>query len=92
MRGPDFIFEHVNARYYELVGHRELIGKTLAEALPEVKEQSFPELLTQVLLTGKPFIGTEYSVLLQRISGGQNSGTEAFTLDRLNKLIGNPLK
>ncbi|MEO8562477.1 MAG: ATP-binding protein [bacterium] len=66
LRGPDFVFELVNDAYYQLVGHRELIGKTLFEALPEVRGQGFDLLLRQVLTTGEAFVGREQQLLVAR--------------------------
>src|SRR5688572_9769740 len=34
VRGPEYVFELANPAYYQLVGHREIVGKTLLEALP----------------------------------------------------------
>ena len=67
--GPDFTFELVNDAYYRVVGRRELIGKPLLEALPEVRGQGFDELLAGVRRTGKPYIGHELPALLQRTPG-----------------------
>ena len=56
----------MNRAYYQLVGHRDLIGKPVLEALPEVSDQGFIELLDKVVETGVPFIGSEVPVTLQR--------------------------
>jgi signal transduction histidine kinase len=69
MRGPRHVFELVNDAYYQLVGHRELIGKPAFEALPEVRDQGFEDLLDQVLATGDPFIGREVPLLVAREPG-----------------------
>src|SRR5438067_108760 len=45
-----------NDAYEELVG-RSVSGKTLREALPEVTDQGFIELLDNVVQSGEPFIG-----------------------------------
>ncbi len=66
MRGPDYVFEFVNNAYYQLVGHRALIGKPLYEALPEVRNQGFERLMQWVMNTGKTYIGREQAVLLRR--------------------------
>ncbi len=71
LRGPDFVFEMVNDAYYQVVGHRELIGRPAFEALPEVRGQGFEALLNQVLETGKPFVGREMPVTLARTHAGQ---------------------
>jgi signal transduction histidine kinase len=69
LRGSDYVFELVNDAYYQLVGHRDLLGKPLREALPEVVEQGFIELLDGVLETGEPHIGRETPVQLARSPG-----------------------
>jgi signal transduction histidine kinase len=66
LRGPEHIFEFVNATYYQLVGHRELLGQPLFEALPDVRGQGFEELLNGVLETGNPYVGREVPVLVSR--------------------------
>ena len=70
LRGEHHVFELANDSYYQLVGHRQLIGRPIAEALPEVRDQGFFALLDQVLVTGKTFVGHEVSVLLARSAGG----------------------
>jgi len=70
LRGKNHVFEMVNTAYYQLVGHRDIIGKAVIEAIPEVKEQGYIEPLDTVLATGTPFIGTEMKVGLQRVPDG----------------------
>jgi PAS domain S-box-containing protein len=70
LRGPDHVFEMANPPYYQVVGHRDIIGKPVRQALPEVVEQGFLELLDNVYRTGEPFVGTEMPILLQREAGG----------------------
>ncbi|MBZ9676360.1 PAS domain S-box protein [Mesorhizobium sp. ES1-1] len=57
LSGPDHVFELTNAAYRQLVGHRDVIGKPLREALPEVAGQGFVELLDHVFTSGEAFIG-----------------------------------
>ncbi len=68
-RGPDLTYEFVNEAYYQLVGHREIVGKKLFDALPEIRGQGFAELLERVRDTGEPWIGRESPVLLERTPG-----------------------
>jgi PAS domain S-box-containing protein len=70
LRGKNHVFEMANTAYYQLVGHRDIIGKAVIEAIPEVKEQGYIEPLDTVLATGTPFIGTEMKVGLQRVPDG----------------------
>jgi len=71
LRGEDFVFEFVNDAYYQLVGYRELVGRPVFEALPEVRGQGFENLLGGVLSTGKPFIGREVPVTVMRSPGAE---------------------
>ncbi|HEX2190640.1 MAG TPA: ATP-binding protein, partial [Longimicrobiaceae bacterium] len=71
LRGADHVFEYVNDAYYQLVGHRELLGVPLFEALPEVRGQGFESLLHEVLATGVPFIGREVPVTVSRAPGAE---------------------
>ncbi len=71
LRGPEHVFEYVNAAYYQLVGHRALLGRPVAEALPEIRGQGFEELLDNVLRTGTPYVGRESPVLISRDPEGE---------------------
>jgi PAS domain S-box-containing protein len=71
LRGPEHVFELINAAYLQLVGHRNLIGKTVRDALPEVEDQVFFKLLHQVYTTGKPFVGRGVLLKVQREPGSE---------------------
>lgn len=64
--GPSHVFELVNEAYYQLVGRREIIGKPLLEALPEIGYQGFDKLLDHVYRTQETYVGRGISVYLQR--------------------------
>ena len=68
-RGPTHVFEMVNDAYLQLVGHRDLIGKPVREAVPEVKGQGLFTLLDRVFESGEPFTGRGMKVTLQRTPG-----------------------
>ena len=69
MHGPDFVFERVNPAYLQLIGHRNPVGKALLEALPEIRDQGFIEILNQVRLTGEPIFAKQLPVRLERTPG-----------------------
>ena len=52
LRGPDHVFELTNAAYVSLVG-RDVLGKAVREALPELAGQGFFERLDRVYTTGE---------------------------------------
>ena len=69
LAGPDLRFALVNRAYQRLIGHRLVIGRTVAEALPEVAAQGFVSLLEGVMASRDPYIGQATSVRLQRSPG-----------------------
>ncbi|MBV9773278.1 MAG: PAS domain S-box protein, partial [Gemmatimonadetes bacterium] len=71
LRGPEHVFTLANPPYLQLVGHREVVGKRVADALPEVVEQGFIELLDGVYGRAEPFIGSEVPILLERTPGAR---------------------
>ncbi len=71
LRGPDLAFEYVNEAYYQLVGHRKLVGIPVFEALPEVRGQGFEEILMNVVETGETFVGREIPIMVSRAPGGE---------------------
>jgi PAS domain S-box-containing protein len=68
--GPTFIFEMANEAYYQLVGHRDIIGKPLWEALPEVAGQGFETILSRVYTTGEPWSARGAVFSVQPTPGG----------------------
>src|SRR3984885_7857392 len=58
LRGPEHRFELANPNYLNLTGNREIIGRTVAEALPETVSQGYVELLDEVFRSGKPYRAT----------------------------------
>lgn len=64
--GPQHRFTLANPAYLELVGRDDLIGRRVAEALPEVVEQGFIELLDTVYRSGEPFRALGRPVMLRR--------------------------
>lgn len=71
LQGAHHVFELANDAYYQLVGHREIIGHRLADVLPEVIEQGFLDKLDTVYATGQPFIGRAMPIELQRVAGSE---------------------
>lgn len=71
LKGKDHTFEYVNPKYQQLIGNRKLLGKPLAEALPEVVNQGFIALLDEVFKSGKTHHGEATPVKLQTDSGNK---------------------
>jgi PAS domain S-box-containing protein len=69
LKGPLHQYVLVNQAYRKLIGEREVIGKNVREALPEITGQGYFELFDRVYATGEPFVGRGMRVVLQVEAG-----------------------
>lgn len=69
LKGPDHIFDLTNAAYLQLIGHRDVLGMPVREALPEIAGQGFFEMLDRVYTTGENIVGRGLAVGLQPAPG-----------------------
>ena len=53
LRGPEHVFEFVNDSCFRAAGGRELIGRTVRQAFPEIEQQGLIALLDGVYATGQ---------------------------------------
>ena len=67
--GPEFRFELANSAFVSLVGQRELVGRPLRDAVPEIVGQGYIELLDKVYRTGEPFVGRQMRIAFARSPG-----------------------
>ena len=65
LEGPEHRFVMANRAYRDLVG-REVMGKAVAEALPEVADQGFVALLDNVAQSGEAYVGHALPIRLLR--------------------------
>jgi signal transduction histidine kinase len=59
LRAPGHRYEYVNPAYQAFFPGRQLVGRDLAEAVPELVEQGFGALIDQVYQTGETYFGQE---------------------------------
>lgn len=64
--GPDLVLERFNDHYQKLFPGRDLLGKPIIEALPELRDTSIHKILLDVYRHGKTFEGIETLVPLSR--------------------------
>ncbi|HET9112346.1 MAG TPA: EAL domain-containing protein [Burkholderiales bacterium] len=69
LKGPEHIFEIVNAAYRLLLPDCAVIGKTVAEVVPETECQDFLKQLDAVYATGKPYNATHIPAYLKKSPG-----------------------
>jgi PAS domain S-box-containing protein len=67
--GPDYVFQMANEAYRWLVSRREILGKPLREAVPEIESQGYVKVLDEVRATGVPYVGRGVAVMLANSSG-----------------------
>ena len=70
VRGPEHVFELANPGYMQLIGHREILGRSVAEALPEVAEQGYLDLLDNVYRSGQAYVAAGARYAVQADPGG----------------------
>jgi signal transduction histidine kinase len=68
--GPEWVYQFVNPGYQALFPGRQLLGKRLVDALPEVADQPLMAILHRVYDTGEPFQESEVLVPLARTEDG----------------------
>jgi PAS domain-containing protein len=68
LKGPEHVFDFVNATYRRLFGNRDFVGRTARQAFPELAGQGFFELLDQVYTSGERFVARHIPVRLERFA------------------------
>ncbi len=70
LRGPHHVFEIANPSYLALVGNRQVLGKPLRDALPDLAGQGIYEMFDTIYETGRPFGASEFRVTLDADGDG----------------------
>ncbi|WP_295215237.1 PAS domain-containing protein [uncultured Brevundimonas sp.] len=83
--GPEHRFELTNPNYQKVIGHREVIGRTVAEVLTDAVAQGYLDLLDQVYRTGEPHRAESARYAVQAEPGGE-------VVDRYVDFVFQPLK
>ncbi len=65
LEGPEHVYTLANPGYRRLAADRELMGRTVRDAFPELEGQGIYEILDRVYTTGEPFVAEELRVALQ---------------------------
>ncbi|MBV6884185.1 hybrid sensor histidine kinase/response regulator [Xanthomonas euvesicatoria] len=70
LSGPQHRVEFANPCYSRLIGHRDVIGRPLAEALPDAVEQGHVRRLDDVYRSGRAFSANALPYNVQAVPGG----------------------
>jgi PAS domain S-box-containing protein len=93
LKGATLIFEKANASYFKFTGERDIIGKPLEEAFPELKKQPYLDIITEVFYTGITFSSKESLVMIKGANGDPETLSSKFfdlTFQRMDGPDGNP--
>lgn len=64
LTGPDHVYRLTNQRYCEMIGRYDLVGKTFAQAFPDLVNTDIPAALDQVYRLGKPYVAPEAPIMM----------------------------
>jgi PAS domain S-box-containing protein len=78
LTGPDLVFQFANGEYRRYVGGRDLIGRPLREALPELPREHL-EAVARAARIGRPFQNRESEVWIRQ----HGAESEQMFVDRL---------
>ena len=84
MRGRDYVVELANDSYRSLLQGRELVGRRLADVVPELGQDVW-DVINRVMDTGEPFVATEFSA-------PYDSDGDGITEDHWFNLVYHPLR
>jgi signal transduction histidine kinase len=70
LRGPAHRFERANPAYQRLIGHRDILGRTVAEALPYAAAQGYVALLDQAYRSGEAYAANRATYVMEPVPGG----------------------
>lgn len=70
LSGPQHRVEFANPGYSRLIGHRDVIGQPLAEALPDLIEQGHLRRLDEVYQSGRAYSAEALVYKMQAVPGG----------------------
>ncbi|MES2627144.1 MAG: ATP-binding protein [Pseudomonadota bacterium] len=88
LRGPQHVFEFANPGYMRLVGGRPVIGRTVADALPEAVPQGYLELLDNVYTSGEAFIAKGAKFRSDAVGGSTDESYLDFVYQPIKDITG----
>ena len=71
LRGAEHRIDLMNPKARQLLGGRDLEGRTVRNALPEIEGQGLLQILDQVYASGEPFDGTEVPLYYDKFGTGE---------------------
>jgi len=69
LRGPKHTFASCNRAYGALAGNRPLVGRSIADAFPELDVDTIRQVLDDVYATGMPYVVKEFAIHRDGVAG-----------------------
>ena len=69
--GPEHVLKIANRAFQHLVGDNQLLGRQAFEVFPQLESRAVFELLQQVYVTGRPYLGRDIAVRVRPQAGGK---------------------
>ncbi|MGI4762400.1 MAG: PAS domain-containing protein [Janthinobacterium lividum] len=85
VRGADFRYEFANSRYQAAMGGRELVGRTVAEAVPELAALGLLDTLEAVYRTGQPYEAYEVPMDFRQVDGSTRPAYFTYIIQRFEE-------
>jgi PAS domain-containing protein len=85
VRGPEFRYEFANTNYQAAMGGRELVGHTVAEAVPEIAAMGLLTILNEVYRTGQPYEAHEVPLDFHQPDGQQRPAYFTYIIQRFEE-------
>ena len=85
VRGPEFRYEFANANYQAAMGGRELVGRTVAEAVPELAAMGLLDTLNEVYRTGQPYEAHEVPLDFRQEDGQTRPAYFTYIIQRFEE-------
>ena len=86
--GPDHVYELANAAYLDLIGRRDVLGRTMGEVLPEIMAQGLLDNHDRVYRSGEALALTDLPVSLG--AGARNQSVRQRYVDVLYQPVRDP--
>jgi hypothetical protein len=90
VEGSDHQIAIANRAFVDLVGRRALIGKPLAEALPEFDVQGIDDILNGVARSGQAFVGHAMPLSIERPDGSTEEALVDVVFQPVSSFDGQP--
>ncbi len=84
LRGPEHRVELANRAYLELIGDRDVLGRPIAEAMPEVVEQGYVDILDLVYRGGQAYTSSGAAY--------ERHGADGALVERFVDLVFQPIR